>query len=329
MSTAVESFPCPTCSKPSIGVSMVYDGRQSRQCRSGHFFGISGYIPSDAKKIFGQCKVDEIRGIVVSPTTSHLRGAHNQEKDKAMQTNNASDNVKQPSAIERALAAAKARKAAKIAAHSEESGSLVQEDDAPAPKAKAPKAPKVKVEKPTDDARAAAKADRDAKRAQRQAARAQKEAALAVDRATKKEARLAKKAEKAAAREAAKAGRTPAHMKKVEKARSKCPPLNDSAQVVFGDITANFSADQIDALAQHLLVHNRAMATVRACQSTQLPLGSTVRITGGDRRYLGMTGEVVHSQKLRAMVKVSGVSKPVYIYSCDAVVTAEPASATA
>ena len=116
-------------------------------------------------------------------------------------------------------------------------------------------------------------------------------------------------------------------MKKVDRARAKCPALNSEAEVMFGDITANFGAQQIDALAQHLLVHVRATRTMRACSSDQLPMGASVRITGGEPKYVGMTGTVVHSQKLRAKVAVEGISKPVYIYTGEAEVLNEAVAA--
>lgn len=216
------------------------------------------------------------------------------------------------SAIDRALAAAKARKAARAASGEDAAEPVTVAKSKPA------KEPKAKAEKPNDEAKAAAKAQRDAERAQRASAKAEKATAESAAKAEKKAAREAAKAERRAAKEAEKGSKKPAHMKKVERARSKCPALNSAAEEYFGDVTANLSAQQLDALAQHLLVHNRAMQTIRALQSPQLPLGATVRITGGEAKYIGMTGQVVHSQKLRAKVAVPGFKKPVYIYTGEA-----------
>lgn len=210
-----------------------------------------------------------------------------------MQTNT---ETKTMTAIERALAAAKARKAAKGDA---------SEDAAPPPA----RAPKAKGEKPTDESRAAARAEREVQRAARAAAKAAEAEAKAAAKAQREADRAAKKAA------ASTQGKAPAHMKKVERARAKCPPLGTEAERIFGEITANFSAGQIDAIAQHLLVHNRAAATVRACSVPPLTLGATVRITGGEAKFVGAIGTVVHSQKLRAKVSVPGVTKPVYIYN--------------
>ena len=225
-------------------------------------------------------------------------------------------NVNTMSAIDRALAAAKARKAAR-----EANGEATPAETVSVTKAKAPKEPKVKAEKPTDEAAAAAKAQREADRAERAAAKAAKLATESAAKAEKRAERERVKAERKSAKEAEKASKKPAHMKKVERARSKCPALNTEAEMMFGDITANLSAQQIDALAQHLLVHHRAMQTIRALQSPQLPMGAMVRITGGEAKYVGMVGEVVHSQRLRAKVKVEGVKKPVYIYTGEADLT--------
>jgi hypothetical protein len=117
-------------------------------------------------------------------------------------------------------------------------------------------------------------------------------------------------------------------MKKIDRARSTCPPLNEDAQKIFGEVTANFSAQQIDALAQHLLVHNRATKTMQSLQSSPLPVGASVRIISGDAKYVGLTGTVVSAQKLHAVVEIPGVKKKVYIYTSDGEVVGESVAAT-
>ena len=222
------------------------------------------------------------------------------------------------SAIDRALAAAKARKAAKEAA------GITDESPAAEATPKAPKAakePKVKVERPTDEAKAARNAEREARRA----AKAAKEA---EDRAAK-EARKAERAAKREAKAAVKAEKKPAHMKKVERARSKLRPLAQSAEAIFSEVVSNFGVQVIEDIAEHLMVHARAYKTQRATSLEALPLGATVKITGGDRRYVGMTGKVVHSQRLRAKIEVPGVTKEVYIYNGEAEVIAADAELAA
>ena len=119
-------------------------------------------------------------------------------------------------------------------------------------------------------------------------------------------------------------------MKKVERARSKLRPLSQSAEAIFSEVVSNFSVQVIEDIAEHLMVHARAYKTQRATGLEALPLGATVKITGGDRRYIGMTGKVVHSQRLRAKIEVPGVTKEVYIYNGEAeVVTAEAELAVA
>lgn len=211
------------------------------------------------------------------------------------------------SAIDRALAAAKARKAAKEAA------GLVE--DAPAPKAKkepkpkAAKEPKVKVAKELDPAKAAA---REAKAAERATAKAEKLAQLEADRTARRAIREAKAAERSAK------AVVPAHMKKVERAKAKLPQLNEEMQKEFSAIVSNFGIHQLEALAMHLQLHTRTEKTVRAAKGGPLPVGATVTIFGGDPRYIGKTGKVVTSQKLRATVAVDGAKKPVYIYTSEA-----------
>lgn len=211
------------------------------------------------------------------------------------------------SAIDRALAAAKARKAAKEAAG-------IEPEVTAAPKAKkvpAPKAPKVKAEKLVDPTVLEARA---AKAAARAEAKAAKLAQFEADRAARKAAREAK----AAARAATKTVVVPAHLKKVERAKAKLPQLNEEMQKEFNGIISNFGLPQLEALAMHLQLHTRTEKTLRATKGGPLPLGATVTIIGGDPRFIGKTGTVVTSQKLRATVAVEGAKKPVYIYTSEA-----------
>jgi len=219
-------------------------------------------------------------------------------------TMNTSNDTTKLSAIERALAAAKARKAAKGMDASEQVAAPVKA------KAKTPKAPKAETEE-TDVA-----AQRDAKRVERLNAKAAKLAQLTADREARKTAREAAKAEKAAARAAATADKVPAHMKKVAKAAEKLPQLRTDVQLAFSDIVSNFSRDQIAALALHLQHHNRVAATQRAA-TMKLENGDTVRIVGGDPKYIGMSGTVDRAQRIRCYVMVPGVRKPVYLFTSD------------
>ena len=230
-------------------------------------------------------------------------------------SNNPAD-TKQPSAIDRALAAAKARKATKAAMNTDESGTLTQTPDAAAKadaKAAVKKAGKTKVAKVAVEIaeKAAAK---EAAKAARITEREAKKATETTDRAARKAAKEAVKAEK----QAAKAAKKPAHMKKVDRARAKLPQLDEATTLSFNELTGNLTAVQLHVLSLHLQIHNRAMATQRANDLTPLPMGATVRITGGEPKFIGMVGEVVHSQKLRAKVVVEGVKNPVYIFTGEA-----------
>lgn len=184
------------------------------------------------------------------------------------------------SAIDRALAAAKARKAIKDSI-----------DPAPMPR-------KAEKSEPKPDAEAKA------------AAKAEKEAAKAARKAERDAAREARKAAKAD-----KTDKKPAHMKKVERAFSKLPALSEATQLIFNEATCNLSAQQLDAMAQHILHHNRTMATVNAMKTEPLRIGDTVRITGGDPKFVGMVGTVVKSRQLRAKIQVPGIEKLVYIFT--------------
>jgi hypothetical protein len=212
--------------------------------------------------------------------------------------------TKTMSAIDRALAAAKARKSAKDAASKTNTVDVVETK------------PKVSVSKEFEKKQKAA-ANEELTTLQK-SAKAEKKAAEEAAKAERKAKRDADRAERRSAKEAAATNKKPSHMKKVERARSKCPALNGPAEALFNEATTNLSILQIEALSQHLVVQARAMRTIRAAQTAVLALGSTVRITGGDPKFVGAVGKVVHSHKLRAKVEVPGVSKPVYIYTGEA-----------
>ena len=190
------------------------------------------------------------------------------------------------SAIDKALAAAKARKAAK-------EGSSLEETPA-TPEAK-----------PTDEQKAQKIADRAAKQAQ-----------LKADREARKQAKAAEKA-----------NGKPAHMKKIDRAASKLPVLNDQMQFTFNEVTTNFSAEQITALALHLQHFNRVKATERAL-GQRVVQGTSVRIVAGDPRFIGLSGTVVKAQRIRCYVEVPGIKKPVYLFTSDVEVQSTSAQAS-
>lgn len=213
-------------------------------------------------------------------------------------------------AIERALAEAKRRKALRA-----ESGGTLTADEPATNGVKAPAAVKAakapKEVKPTDEVKAAAKAVRDAERAV-------KRDAAAVERAARKEASAERKAAKAAVREAKVAAKAPAHMKKVDRARSKLPVMDTATTLAFTEAVGSLGALQLTVLAQHLELHNRASATLRANTIPPLEVGQTVTITGGDPKFVGMIGVVEEANRLRAKINVPGQKKLVYIFNGEA-----------
>lgn len=178
------------------------------------------------------------------------------------------------SAIDKALAAAKARKAMK------EASATVSSEVLPA--ASVP----VKVQKKSEDpARTEAKKLRDAEREARRAAKATVE-------------------------------KGPVHMKKIARAASKLPALNESVQQVFDEATTNFSAEQVTALALHLQHFNRTKATERAL-GQRVEAGSNVRIISGDPKFIGKLGTVDRAQRIRCYVNIPGFKRPVYLFTSD------------
>jgi len=194
------------------------------------------------------------------------------------------------SAIDKALAAAKARKAAK-------DGTTVEASEKPVKT----KTQKVKVEA-----------------ADKTAAKLAKEAARKLRKEQRANERAARRAAKASERTEAK---TP-HMKKIEKAAAALPSMSDSMTLTFNEVTTNFSAEQINALAMHLQHFNRVKATERALDQ-KLVAGTMVRIISGPNKYVGMTGTVAKAQRIRCFVEIPGTKKQVYLFTSDVEMIAE------
>jgi len=183
--------------------------------------------------------------------------------------------------IDKAIHAAKQRKAAK-------SGATAQ-DGSTEPTTATVKRPRL-----TDEEKAA-----------RTAAKAQEAAEKKGLRATEREARRAEKA----------ANRPAAHVAKVEKARAKLPSLSVESQAIFNQVTVNFSADQIAAIASHLSFFNREHSTRRSLNAG-IKTGDVVRIVSGDVRFVGKEGTVTKAQRIRAYVNI-GTSKDIYVFTAD------------
>ncbi len=205
-----------------------------------------------------------------------------------------SENKVNMTAIDAALSAAKARKGKRAGS---EPGNTNAETSA------APKKARTRLSDEERSARAAAKeADRAARKAKRQAERDERRAAKAANKPA-------------------------AHLAKVEKAFARLPSLNEEAQATFNTITANFSRDQVNAIAQHCMHFNRVQATKRALEQ-KLEAGVRVRVIGGDSRYVGQEGTVSKAQRIRCYVDV-GAKKPIYLFTSEVeIVSAAEATGT-
>lgn len=208
-------------------------------------------------------------------------------------------NDKDISNIDAAIRKAQERKALKQKAAGAEPTTDAATDATPAPEAKPAKVSRAK-ESPE------AAAERKAKAA----------AELEAQKAAKAEAREAKKLEKQKEREAKLATRKTPHMSKVEKAAAKLPPVAENAKQAIDDITANFDAVTVAAIAAHLQHFNRAKSTERAL-GKKVAVGDTVTIVSGDARFVGMTGTVAKAQRIRCYVEVPGAKKPIYLFLSD------------
>lgn len=199
------------------------------------------------------------------------------------------------SAIDKALAAAQARKAAKEGT-----------DTAPKARPSKPKGPKIKVED----------VDKNAAKLAKDAVRQARKQQLAIEREARRAAKTAERGE----------AKTP-HMKKIEKAAAALPVMSVTAQAFFGDITTNLSAEQVTSLALHLQHFNRVKATERALKQ-ELEAGQQVRIVGGPTKHVGKIGTVDRAQRIRCFVNIPGVRKPVYLFTSDVEAIAEEMQAT-
>ena len=206
-----------------------------------------------------------------------------------MDTNNTQTLDTKFSAIDKALAAAKARKAAKEG--------LQMDGAAPAEK-------QVRI-KQTDEEKARKSAERAAQQAELKSQREARKAAKAAEKSTGK----------------------PAHMKKIERAAGKLPELTEQTQLLFNEATTNFSAGQLTALALHLQYFNRVKATERAL-GQKIESGQQVRIIGGDPKFVGQVGTVTKAQRIRCYVQVPGFKREAYCFTSDVEIVAASSQAT-
>lgn len=183
-------------------------------------------------------------------------------------------------AIDKALAAAKARKDAK--ANNGQAAPKAAKEPKAAAEPREPKRPRI-----SEEEKAARQAQRD------------------QERAARKEAREQARAEKLAARIA---NKQPAHMRKVMKAAEKLSPLGQAAMLLFNEATTNLTAAELTVLADHIQHFNRVQATERALSQVKVDLGQTVTIVGGNARYVGKTGTVVKAQRIRCYVNIPGAN---------------------
>lgn len=191
------------------------------------------------------------------------------------------------SEIDKALAAAKARKDAKGSGGATPKPAKAENAEATP---KEPKRPKL-----SEEEKAARLAQRETERAAR--------------KATRDAARAAKLAER-------NANRKPAHMKKVEKAAEKLAALGQAAELLFNEATTNLTAAELATLATHIQHFNRVQATQRALNQ-KIEAGMQVTIIGGDPRWIGKTGTVSKAQRIRCYVTLEGQAKPVYLFTSD------------
>jgi len=221
---------------------------------------------------------------------------------------NSSDNLDSNiSAIDLAIQKAQARKAAKLAAQSangERVHVLATSEDACEEKS-------VRSVKQNANEQVLRESERTERKLLRSHAREELLAARDVARRQRLEVRAAKKATRLAEQTDKKA-----HMSKVQKAAERLPALENDAAIIVNEITTNFSAVQITAIALHLQHFNRVYATEHAL-NVKLEVGQAVTIVGGDPRFIGRVGTISRVQRIRAFVNVEELGREVYIFTSD------------
>ena len=236
-------------------------------------------------------------------------------------------------AIQRAMALAKARKAAKEAAGID-TAPVTTEPEAKPTKAKKAKAePAPKADSATDEAaikraeqlanREALKAKMAAERDARKAAAETKLAEIAAAKELKATERAAKKAEREVAKATKLAAKVPAHVKKAIAARAKLPALSEDAQKFHDDIVGLFSPAQVAAIAAHLALTGR-FAAVATPVATTFEVGTVVKVTAcaANPKAVGLQGRVTKSSKLRTFVDC-GLTREAYCFTADLVAVVE------
>jgi hypothetical protein len=143
--------------------------------------------------------------------------------------------------------------------------------------------------------------------------RAQRMAEYEADKAARRAAREAKRANRLAGLAAARG--TP-HMKKVERAASILPVLDEGENGGFNALLVGFDIDSLEKIALHLDHFIRAERT-KVALNTKLNVGQVVRIVGGTARFHGLVGTVAKVQRIRCYVNIPGMEKPQYFFCSD------------
>lgn len=240
-------------------------------------------------------------------------------------TNTSNLTEAQKAVIDRAVAAAKARKEAKEKAAA--AAAVTEPKEKPAKKATEKTSTKEDKEKTAAEKKAnrekelaESKAKREAEKAEKDAQRAKEKAERDADREARKAAKAAEKTTKEQARLEAKATK---HMTKVEKYRSTLPAIDSTTKAVLDLVLSGGLTDgQKAVLAAHLAFENRVASTVRSAKGgTKLTVGQTVEIVSSDRdaRLIGCKGTVTQVRKIRVLVSVPGRNKDCYLFTSDVI----------
>lgn len=161
-------------------------------------------------------------------------------------------------------------------------------------------------------------AERAERHMERERIREQKKFERDAAAAKRKEERDAKRLARELKRQQEFMNRPPAHMSKVEKAAERLPPLSDDLTASYSSLVGQFSVGELSLLIAHLQVSNRAQQTL-ASNGVNFSEGQQVRIIASenDASLIGKVGTVTEMRKIRVLLDVEGVKKPVYLFAAD------------
>lgn len=255
--------------------------------------------------------------------------------DGTNESNSSTDAIESREKIDKMIAAAKARREAKLRAAMEAQGGgetsgseETSTDGGEEETGEEKKTEKKQRARITDAEREARelkeKADRETRRMEKEKKNEERKQKLSIDKAARDEARAQRRAEREAKR--AERENRKSHMGRVELAKSRLPAPDDQVSNLLESIfSSNLTQSQLSVLAAHVAHSVRATSTVLS-GSVELKVGQRVEIVSSERdaRLIGLVGTLSEVHKIRCLVNVEGRKRDAYVFCSDVRVVEEP-----